>query len=56
MTVLPVFVGVGKHARDDLPRLMAKLKATHPQIAFKLKPSIGEDFRVIELMARIALS
>jgi sirohydrochlorin cobaltochelatase len=51
-----MFLGVGRHAREDLPLLVAALQASHPHIAFHLKPAIGEDAQMIELMARIALS
>lgn len=56
ITVVPMFLGVGRHAREDLPLLMAALQASHPQIAFDLRPAIGEEAQMIELMARIALS
>lgn len=56
ITVMPLFLGVGRHAREDLPRLLAALQSSHPHITFDLKPAIGEDAQVIELMARIALS
>ena len=56
ITVLPMFLGIGKHAREDLPVLMTTLQATHPQIEFKLRAAIGEEAQVIELMARLALS
>lgn len=56
ITVIPMFLGVGRHARDDLPLLMAALQASHPHIAFDLRPAIGEEAQMIELMARIALS
>ncbi len=56
ITVVPLFLGIGKHAREDMPRLMAKLRVSHPQILFILRPSIGEEAQVIELIARIAIS
>lgn len=56
ITVVPVFFGMGKHAREDLPRLMAALQISHPKVTFKLKPAVGEEVQVIELIARIALS
>jgi sirohydrochlorin cobaltochelatase len=56
ITVLPLFLGVGKHAREDIPRLMAALRASYPQIVFDLRPSIGEEAQVIELLARLAIS
>jgi sirohydrochlorin cobaltochelatase len=56
ITVVPLFLGIGKHAREDLPRLIAKLRLNHPQIEFILKPAIGEEAQVLELIARIAIS
>lgn len=56
ITVVPMFLGVGKHAREDLPVLISDLRASYPQIDFVLQIAIGEDVRLIELMARIALS
>jgi hypothetical protein len=35
---------------------MADLRAAYPQIDFTLQIAIGEDARLIELMAQIALS
>jgi sirohydrochlorin cobaltochelatase len=54
-TIVPMFLGVGKHAREDMPLLLAQLQQRHPQAHFVLKMSIGEDPRVIELLANIAL-
>ena len=54
--VVPMFLGVGQHVRDDLPRLIARVKALHPDVELTLQPAIGEDSRLIELMAEIALS
>jgi sirohydrochlorin cobaltochelatase len=52
----PLFLGVGKHAREDLPRLMAELQAQHPGIAVELLPTAGEHPQLTALMADIALS
>jgi sirohydrochlorin cobaltochelatase len=54
--VVPMFLGVGRHAREDLPLLMAELKGRHPTVAFELQQAIGEDPRLIDLIADIALS
>jgi sirohydrochlorin cobaltochelatase len=53
--VLPLFLGMGKHVREDLPRLLDPLQARHPDVAFTLRPAVGEDAEVIELLARKAL-
>ena len=53
--VVPMFLGVGRHAREDLPVLLDALGKEHPQTRFELQPAIGEDQRVVDLMAEIAL-
>ena len=54
ITVIPMFLGVGRHAREDLPLLVDQLRQTHPQVHFELKPAVGEDPRLIQLLALIA--
>ncbi len=54
--VFPVFFGVGKHAREDLPLLVAEIRQAHPDVALDLLPSAGEHGQLTELMANIALS
>lgn len=56
ITIVPMFLGVGRHAREDLPQLLGELRMRHPQVRFELRPSIGEDARVVDMLARIALS
>ena len=56
ISVVPMFLGVGRHARQDLPKLMQALAHEHSRISFNLQPAIGEDQRIVELMAEIALS
>ncbi len=56
ITVWPMFLGSGRHAREDLPRLMDELARQYPDISFALKPAVGEHPDVLEAMARAALS
>lgn len=56
ITVAPLFFGLGKHLRDDLPRLLRALQSDHPGIEFDLRKSIGEEARLIELLAQLAVS
>jgi len=56
ITIVPMFLGVGRHAREDLPRIVAELRARHPQTRFELRPAIGEDERVVDMLARITLA
>ncbi len=53
--VLPMFLGVGKHAREDLPVLMAQLGEQHPHILFDTQPAVGEQSELLDLLAQIAL-
>jgi sirohydrochlorin cobaltochelatase len=54
IAVLPMFLGGGKHAREDLPLLIAGLRQQYPAVQFDLKPAVGEDPRLIQLLAGIA--
>lgn len=54
--VFPLFFGVGKHAREDLPQRVEQLRASHPGVAVELLPSAGEHQALTALMARIALA
>lgn len=54
--VFPLFFGVGKHAREDLPRLVDEIRARHPGIEVELLPTAGEYRELTALMAGIALA
>ena len=54
--VFPLFLGVGKHAREDLPLLIGQLRAAHPGVTIELLPAAGEYGQLTALMADIALS
>lgn len=53
--IVPVLLGVGKHAREDLPLLVQALKVQHPHITIQLQSAVGENTKLIELLAKIAL-
>ncbi|WP_348770370.1 CbiX/SirB N-terminal domain-containing protein [Hydrogenophaga sp. PAMC20947] len=46
---------MGKHAREDLPELLQVLQHKHPTITFERLATAGEDPRLTDLLARIAL-
>ena len=54
INIAPMFLGTGKHAREDLPQLITALRAQHPQVLFTVQQAIGEDPRMTTLMAEIA--
>jgi sirohydrochlorin cobaltochelatase len=55
VTVVPMFLGTGRHAREDLPALVQALRDRHPQVRFVLQKPVGEDARLLELIAKISL-
>jgi sirohydrochlorin cobaltochelatase len=55
ITVLPMFLGLGRHAREDLPLLVRELHVKYPGVDFELRPSVGEEPLVIDLLANLAL-
>lgn len=55
ITIMPLFLGMGRHARQDLPVLMNTLQARHPHLCLTLLPALGEDARLIQLAATLAI-
>lgn len=54
LTVVPMFLGAGRHAREDLPRLVEALRRAYPTLGIHVQQPIGEDVRMTALMADIA--
>jgi sirohydrochlorin cobaltochelatase len=54
--IVPMFLGMGVHARKDLPELVAALRVAHPLVKFEVVAPIGEDARVTALLAEMAVS
>lgn len=55
VTIVPMFLGTGRHAREDLPAIVDALRSAHPHVAFVLQKPVGEDGRVLDLIAKIAM-
>jgi sirohydrochlorin cobaltochelatase len=56
LRIFPLFFGVGKHAREDLPALVSELESAHPSVPVSLLKAAGEHDQVIALLASIALA
>jgi len=54
--VVPLFLGMGGHLRNDLPPLVEALRAAHPGLDVRLHPAIGEHEAVIAVLASTALA
>jgi sirohydrochlorin cobaltochelatase len=54
--IIPMFLGMGKHAREDLPELVAQLRHQYPNVNFEIAQAVGEDERLQNTLAQLALS
>ncbi|MDA7417592.1 CbiX/SirB N-terminal domain-containing protein [Xenophilus arseniciresistens] len=55
LQVLPLFLGMGHHVREDLPRRVAQLQARFPDVPVRLRPAVGQHAWLLETLTRIAL-
>ena len=54
--VVPLFLGMGGHLRNDLPPLLEAVRAAHAGIEVRLHPAIGENEAVVAVIASAALA
>jgi len=52
LRVVPVFLGAGGHLKEDLPKLVAAIRKSHPDLEIAVEPPIGEQPEVIAAIAR----
>ena len=55
VTVVPKLLGTGPHAPQDQPAHVEEQRRPHPPVAFVLQKPVGEDGRVLDLIAQIAM-
>lgn len=55
ISVVPIFIGPGRHVLKDLPHLAANAMDRHPGLEISLAPPMGEAQEVIDAMAKFAL-
>jgi sirohydrochlorin cobaltochelatase len=55
IAIQPMFLGLGRHTRADLPRLLDEQRRRYPGVPFTLRPAIAEHPEVLLAMARAAL-
>ncbi|MES2635588.1 MAG: CbiX/SirB N-terminal domain-containing protein [Pseudomonadota bacterium] len=54
VTIVPMFLGAGRHVREDLPVLVDALRRDHPTLELALMAPVGEHPLVLDLLAEIA--
>ena len=55
ITVIPVFLAVGSHVRQDLPRLLEQAQQKHPNLCVQASAAIGEQLEIQAAIAQFAL-
>jgi sirohydrochlorin cobaltochelatase len=51
--IVPVFLGVGGHLKNDLPRLVEAARARHPGLEIVLEQTIGERKEITDAIAAV---
>jgi sirohydrochlorin cobaltochelatase len=51
ITIVPVFLAQGGHLKRDLPNMLERARARHPEVTLQLTGTIGEQDEVIAAMA-----
>lgn len=55
LRVLPMFLGMGRHAREDLPTLVQELQQCNGRLRIEVLPPVGEHPRALDLFADLAV-
>lgn len=53
--IVPMFLGVGRHGREDLPLLVSQLAQRYPALTLQLRPAVGEMAELVRCLARLAM-
>lgn len=55
VSIVPMFLGVGRHVREDLPVLVEGLRQAHPGVDWRLQAAVSEDPALLDLLATLAV-
>lgn len=56
ITVVPLFLAQGGHLKQDLPRILEQVRATHRQLAVRMTLAIGDSQQLTDAIADWALA
>lgn len=54
VSVIPLFMAQGGHLKQDLPRIIERLRQRHPELQLQVSPAIGEVDAILDAIARWA--
>src|SRR5262249_48344150 len=50
-TIVPLFLGQGKHLRRELPEMIAALRRDHPGMSIRVTPALGDDPEILSAIS-----
>jgi sirohydrochlorin cobaltochelatase len=53
--IIPMFLGLGHHAKEDLPKLVLKLQKENQTVRLDLLPAIGENAVLLQSIAQLLI-
>jgi sirohydrochlorin cobaltochelatase len=56
ITVFPLFMAQGGHLKEDLPRILEAIRASHPHVPIALESAVGEVPEILDAIAAWILS
>lgn len=54
IVVSPYFLNSGKHVTEDIPNIIAEVKAAHPDIIIEVTPHVGSSPIMLDLILKTA--
>ena len=51
ITVFPLFMAQGGHLKQDLPRILDAIRASHPHVPICLESAVGEVPEILDAVA-----
>ena len=51
MVLVPLFMAQGGHLKQDLPRMVGKIREQHPQLELQLMPAIGDAPEILQAIS-----
>ena len=56
VVILPYFLASGNHVSRDIPEVVQKIQASHPQVKITLKEHLGSSSGMVRLLSDMASS
>lgn len=55
VSLIPLFMAQGGHLKQDLPRIIERLRQRHPELQLQVSPAIGEVDAILDAISRWAV-